>query len=236
MARKIDKALYGPSMTEVFFGAVLGLFAGVLVACGYLVFKPVPTLKELPKERPRGMVYYLPGSDGRSRGSAWAVKQKQFLAGKGVQLVEDELNAWVASTVKLATPPPPPSTGKTKAPAPPAGTPPPEGIVIPSLPNFKIVNDKLQIGVNCTLNWYGLMTDVTLQTTGTFRRDGDHFVFAPETFYLGSCPLHLLPAVSGFLLAHVADKEKVPDEYRDAWYKLKDVGIAGGALKLVVAQ
>ena len=237
MARKIEKALYGPSMTEVVCGAVLGLLAGVLVACLYLVFKPVATVKELPKERPRGMVYYLPGSDGKAKGAAWQTKQKQFLTGKSVQLVEDELNAWLAASIKMDAPPPPPKNKpKADTPPPPGSAPVPDAIFIPSKPNFKIVNDKLQIGLNCTLNWYGLMTDVTLQSTGTFTRDGDHFVYTPETVYLGSCPLHLLPAVPGLLMSRITSLGKVPDEFRDSWYKLNDVGISGGVLKLVAAQ
>ena len=236
MAHKIEKALYGPSLLEVFFGAVLGLLAGVLVACIYLVFKPVPTLRELPKDRPRGMVYYLPGSESKAKGAAWQTKQKQFLSGKSIQLIEDELNAWVAASVRLDAPPAAPKD-KSKAATPPsAGAPAPDGIFIPSKPNFKIVNDKLQIGLNCTLNWYGVMTDVTLQSTGTFTRDGAHFVYTPETLYLGSCPLHMLPSVSGLLMSHLTSKGKMPDEFRDAWFKLNDVVVLGGALKLVAAQ
>ena len=236
MAHKIEKALYGPSLLEVFFGAVLGLLAGVLVACIYLVFKPVPTLKELPKERPHGMVYYLPGSDSKAKGAAWQTKQKQFLSGKSIQLIEDELNAWVTSSVKMDAPPAAPKDKPKASTPPPAGAPAPDGILIPSKPNFKIVNDKLQIGLNCTLNWYGVMTDVTLQSTGTFTRDGAHFVYTPETLYLGSCPLHMLPSVSGLLMSHLTTKSKMPDEFRDAWFKLNDVVVLGGALKLVAAQ
>ena len=233
MARKLDKALYGPSVTEVFFGAVLGLLAGVAVASIYLVFKTVPTVKELPKVQPRGMVYFIPGLEGKAKGAAWLAKQKQFIDGKSVQVVEDELNAWLATSIKLDAPPPKPKDG---APAPAAAAPVSDSIFIPSKPNFRIANDRLQLGLNCTLNWYGLMTDVTLQTTGTFTKQGDHFVYTPQTVYLGSCPLHLLPALSGLLLSHLTDKVKIPDEFRSSWNKLRDVGIAGGTLKLVAAQ
>ena len=233
MARKIDKALYGPSLTEVFFGAVLGLLAGVAVASIYLVFKTVPTVKELPKVQPRGMVYFIPGLDGKAKSAAWLAKQKQFIDGKSVQVVEDELNAWLATSIKMDAPPPKPKDG---APAPAAAAPVSDSIFIPSKPNFRIANDRLQLGLNCTLNWYGLMTDVTLQTTGTFTKQGDHFVYTPQTVYLGSCPLHLLPALSGLLLSHLTDKVKIPDEFRSSWNKLRDVGIAGGTLKLVAAQ
>ncbi len=231
MARKIEKALYGPSLTEVALGAILGLLAGLLVACVYLVFKPVPTVRELPKDRPRGMVYYIPGANGNSHGSGWFAKQKLFLAGKSVQLVEDELNGWVVGTVKLDAPPAPTTNAKASAPAGASNA-----IFTPSKPTFKIANDKLQIGMTCTLNWYGMMTDVVLQSTGTFTKDGDHYVYKPGTLYLGSCPLHLLPGVSNLLMAHIISTGKVPDEFRDAWYKLNDVQVRGGELKLVAAQ
>lgn len=238
MARKIEKALYGPSIVEVICGAILGLAAGVLVACVYLVFKPVLTVHELPKDRPRGTVYYLPGSQSGARGSSWQTKQKQFLSGTTVQLVEDELNSWVSASIKLDAPPPAPkASGNTPAPTPPAANSPTSNqIFIPTKPNFKIENDKLQIGLNCTLNWYGAMTDVTLQSTGTFTKDGDHFVYTPTTLYLGSCPLHLLPGVAPLLMSHLFSKGRVPDEFRDAWYKLNDVVVSGTSLKLVASQ
>ena len=233
MAHKIEKALYGPSMTEVFCGAILGLLAGVLVACIYLVFKPVPTVRAIPKDQPRGMVYYIPGSTGSSKGSAWFAKQKQFVSGKSIQLSEEELNTWVATTVKLDSPPAPNKPKNDGSAGAGAAS---DKIFTPSKPNFKIVNDKLQIGLNCTLNWYGLMTDVILQSTGTFVRDGDHFIYKPDTLYLGSCPLQLLPGASGLLMSHIVSAGKVPDEFRDAWYKLNDVVVAGGELKLVAGQ
>jgi hypothetical protein len=231
MADKIEKALYGPSMTEVVCGALLGLLAGVVAASVYLVFKPVLTVRELPKEQPRGVVYFLPGLEGRARSSGWQAKQKQFLDGKSVQVVEDEINAWVGTVTPAvaAAPKPAKKEGGTAAPA-------SNAIFTPSKPNFKIVNDKLQIGMTCTLNWYGLATDVVLQSIGTFAKEGDHFVYTPETVYLGSCPLHMLPGASGLLVSHVTNTEKISDEFRLAWNKLNDVGVGGGALKLVAAQ
>src|SRR5688500_75518 len=62
--KKIEKALYGPSTTEVALGAILGLAAGLLAACVYLVFRPVLQVKEMPKEDDvvRGAIYFIPGS------------------------------------------------------------------------------------------------------------------------------------------------------------------------------
>ena len=65
--KKVEKALYGPSTVEVALGAVLGLLAGVVLACVYLVFKPVEAVKEMPKETARGVVYHLAGRNEWAR-------------------------------------------------------------------------------------------------------------------------------------------------------------------------
>lgn len=237
MANKnLDKELYGPSVTEVALGAVLGLLAGVLVAAVYLVFKPVSQVKELPKEPARSVVYYIPGTDSNAKSKGWQAKQKQFLAGTSVTVVEDELNAWAATLSAPPAPKPAAKPGAKPAPAakPDEPKPAPEGLIIPATPNFKVVGDKLQIGLKCTLNWYGLTYDTTVIATGGFRKSGDQLAFVPEKFYLGSCPLHLLPGLSGVIASYVISKEKVPDEVRTAWTKLTDVNIEGGAVKLTV--
>ena len=233
MANKnLDKELYGPSVTEVALGAVLGLLAGVLVACVYLVFKPVMQVKELPKEPARSVVYYIPGADSNAKSRGWQAKQKQFIAGTSITVVEDELNAWAATmSVPAAAKP-----GAKPAPAakPDEAKPTPEGLIIPYAPNFKVVGGQLQIGLKCTLNWYGLTYDTTVVATGGFGKSGDQVAFVPEKFYLGSCPLHLLPGLSGVITSYVTSKGKVPDEVRTAWTKLTGVTIEGGAVKFTV--
>jgi len=96
------------------------------------------------------------------------------------------------------------------------------------------VGDKLQIGLKCTLNWYGLTRETTIIGTGNFRKSGDTLEFVPDTLYLGSCPLHLLPGASGFLVSSITGKQKVSDEMRVALTKLTAVTIEDGALKLAV--
>jgi hypothetical protein len=232
--KKIEKALYGPSTTEVALGAVLGLVVGVVAACVYLVFKPVSTVREMPKEPVRGMLYYLAGSDSSTKGRTWSAKQKQFLAGTSVSLVEDELNAWAVATFGAAP------RAKPKGPAGAPTAPKAEGdksddsIFQPSTPNFRIVDDKLQIGFKCVLNWYGLTQEVQVLSTGTLVHSGDRFVYEPATVYLGSCPLHLLPAVSSMLFDHLMGKKQLPDDLKSAWVKLTDVKIEGSTLTLTV--
>jgi hypothetical protein len=151
-----------------------------------------------------------------------------------VQLVEDELNAWAATlAVPTASAPAAPATpAKPGKPGEKASKPTPDGFVIPAKPNFRIVNGRLQIGTQCTLNWYGLATDVTVQATGDLLKEGDLFVFVPETVYLGSCPLHLIPMISGLLISHLEANTVVSDDVRAAWAKLSEVKIEGNTLKL----
>lgn len=228
--KKLEKALYGPSTTEVALGAVLGLVVGVVAACVYLVFKPVSQVKEMPKEPVRGTVYFLPGSDVSAKSKGWQDKQKQLVGGASVELVEDELNAWATST--FGAPPAAPGAKPAAAAPAPAAAPTGDGIFQPATPNFKIKDGKLQVGFKCVLNWYGLTHEVMVVTTGGFKRSGDKFVYSPDTVYLGSCPLHLLPAVAGPLISHLGGKKTVPDELLSAWAKLGDVTIEGSTLKL----
>ena len=239
---KLEKALYGPSLTEVGLGAVMGLILGVVVCCVYLVFKPVQPVKEMPPKEKQSIsvVYYLPGAESNAKSKGWQAKQKLFITGKSISLVEDELNAWIgsisgspapAAPPKDAKPAAKPAAAKPVADAPAA--PQLEGIFNPGKPNFRIINGKLQIGFLCTLNWYGLMTDVTVQTTGGFKKSGEDFVFTPDTIFLGSCPVHLLPGTAGPLSTHLIRKKKAPNDLSAAWAKLSDVTIEGNTLKLV---
>lgn len=224
--KKIEKALYGPSTTEVALGALFGLVAGVLAACAYLVFKPVMQVKELPKEPVRGMLYYIPGADSNAKSRNWAAKQKQFVAGSSVSVVEDELNAWAVSVFGAAPKASPAGAkgGDDKSSD--------DGIFQPGSPNFKIAEGKMQIGFKCVLNWYGLTHEVTVVSVGGFVRSGDSFIYKPDSLYLGSCPVHLLPALADPLFDHLVGKKKIPDELKTAWLKVDDVTIEGPTLKL----
>lgn len=220
---KVEKALYGPSTTEVALGAVLGLFAGVLAAAVFLVFKPVEQVREIPKEPVRGTVYFIPGGESGAKSRDWSAKLKQFTGGASVQVVEEELNAWASSA--LAKP-----VAAPAASAPAADS----GIFQPGTPNFKIADGKVRIGFKCLLNWYGLGHEVFVVTTGRIERSGDGFAYKPDTVYLGSCPVHLLPALSGPLVSHLIGKKAVSDDLKSAWAKLADVAVEGSTLTLSV--
>lgn len=235
--RKIEKALYGPSTLEVALGAVLGFAVGVVVACVYLVFKPVQRVATMPKEPVANVIYFTPGNESSTKARGWKEKQKAFLAGSEVTLNEEELNAWAAT---IGTP----ATNAPKPAAKPA-TPPPADKAKPaenqpffsaSAPNFRIIADKLQISAKCTLNYYGIASDVWVVATGRFERDGDRYRFNPETFYFGSCPMHKLPALGTFVRGPLVDTQKVPDDFRAAWAKITAISIEEGLMKVATAQ
>lgn len=233
--KKLERALYGPSMTEVALGAVLGLIAGVLVAAVYLVFKPVQMVKEMPKEPVRGAVYYIPGSESNVKSRNWQAKQKQLVGSPtfSFDLVEDELNAWANTLASGA--PAAAAAPKGAAPAAPApgNAPAYDGIFNPGKPNFKIAGGKLHVAAKCVLNWYGLTYEVQVMASGTLDKSGDTVGFKPETLYLGSCPLHLIPAVAGPLAGHLISRVKVPDDMRAGWAKVDGATLEGATLKLV---
>lgn len=218
-------------MTEVALGAILGLIAGVLVACIYLVFKPVSQVKEMPPEDKivKSMVYFIPGNESNAKSRGWQAKQKQLLSNPTftLDLVEDELNAWANTLAAPAPAAKPGAPGEAPKPA-------VDGIFNPGKPNFKVIaGNKLQISAKCVLNWYGLTKEVTVIATGTFAKSGDAVGFAAETLHLGSCPVQLLPSLGAPLMSHLIARTKVPDEVRAAWAKLDSVTIEGTKLTFV---
>ena len=255
MNKKIDRALHGPGIIEVACGAVLALILGVVVACVVLAFRPVTQVKEPPKETTAGVVYYLPGSDNLVKGREWQDKQKQFLAGSSVSLSEEELNAWAtglnppAATKPGALPAKPGTTPAKQAPGKPAPAPAkpavapttpapapavaaPDQLLTVAAPNFRIKNGKLQVAVKATVSAFGIAQELTLIATGGFRKDGAEFVFAPDTIYLGSCPLHKIPFVVAPLLQKIVAVRSPSAEMRAAWIRLTEVGLDGTTLRL----
>ncbi len=97
---RIDRERYGPSLVEVTLGAVLSLLLGAVLAAGYLIFVPVKTVREVPKEgevKP-GEVVFVEGSKSTARSAQWMRKRQLLVEGQSAEIavVEDELNAWIA--------------------------------------------------------------------------------------------------------------------------------------------
>ena len=69
---------------------------------------------------------------------------------------------------------------------------------------------------------------------GKFAKQGDRFVFDPESMYLGSCPVHRLPFVAGYVRSQFIDSQSIPEDLAAAWPKLANVAIEGNTLTLTM--
>jgi hypothetical protein len=220
MASKIDRALYGPSMTEVVLGAILSLIMGGALAAVYLITKPVETVRELPKEPVPGLVYHFEGSKDSNKGRFWKTKQQQLVAGRSVTLIEDELNA-AAAGLKL----PPPKAGADESE-------PKKEMLSAGAPNFRVREGVLQVAMPVTLNTFDLGLGALVQAQGTFEKSGDRHVFVPDTLLVGSCRVEKIPFIAGLVLGKIHSALNVPEELAAAWGTLSEVKIDGAQLQL----
>lgn len=215
MSTKTARALQGPSLTEIILGIFLSVLIGAVLAALWLMNKPVDIVRELPKEPVAGKVYYVEGSNNSTKGRQWLRKRQLFVEGTSVTLIEDELNAAVASLAP---------TGEKQ--------PEPAGMVQPGPLNFRIADGRLQIGTPVQLNVAGFQSKLQVSVSGGFERDGDKFVFVPQQFYVGSCPIERLPVLPGMILDRVFAGIALPDDLAEAWGRLAAVTIEGPQLQL----
>jgi hypothetical protein len=220
MNKKVQRAMYGPGIVEVVFGAVLSLVLGVLLAGLYLVLKPVSVVNQLPalNKREEGMVYYVQGAKGAGEGGQLLRKQQLFLDGRSVVLTEDELNTWMAS-----------SNGTPKKPADPKAP-------ATNELNFHLSKGVLQIGIPYTVDLLGLSGSVIIQAQGTFAKEGDEFVYEPKTILIGSFPVQRVPMLMTLLKKKIYSAQELPDELSAAWKKLENVTIEDNVLRLTMPK
>lgn len=222
MKSKLQRKIDGPGWVEVIFGAALSLLLGLVIGVVFLVFKPVTTAKEVPKEPADNTVYYIQGTREVSKSREVSEKRRLMAQGSSVVLNEDELNT-------LVMPPTvPPQPKKTESAEPDQGT----DMIVPGLPNFRIRDNVMQIGVPVELNAYDMKHKIILQTRGSFSKSGESVVFQPAELYVGSCPLGRLPAVRDFVVKKIFEKSKVPDDVVAAWKNVADATIEGSTLRL----
>lgn len=239
---KIDRAIHGPSWTEVILGAVLSLVLGVVLGAALLVLKPVKQVRELPKEADRdsSLIYYVEGSRDGSKAKQALAKRQAFVAGKSVQVTEDEINSLVGGPAAPATPP------AAKAPAPKAGekkvaekaaekaAAAANDMLATGTPNVRIRDNVLQVGVPVTIGLFGLEQKVIVFGRGKLVKGGDSFVYEPEELYLGSCPVQRLPFVSGYVRNKFLAATPIPEDIATAWKKVTDATVEGNTLKLTL--
>jgi hypothetical protein len=224
---KIDRALYGPSWTEVIFGAILSFALGIVLAIVFLILKPVAVVREMPKEDKivRNMFYFIQGSKDSSKGKGIDAKLKDLAAGKSVTVTEDELNSLFAGK---ATPPPAPKAGAKG----PAKADQPPSMPAASGPNFRIVDGKLQIGLPTTIDLLGINQSLVVVATGHFGNEGGKVSYEIDDFRVGSLPASRLPYIQGAVVNKVLAAQNFPEELTGIWNKLASITIEENTLKL----
>lgn len=236
---KVDRAIHGPSWTEVILGAVLSLILGVALGAALLILKPVKQVRELPKEgdRDSSLVYYVEGSRDGSKAKQALAKRQAFVAGKSVQVTEEEVNSLVGGSAAPATPPPAaPKAGDKKGAekaaekaAAAAGD-----LLATGTPNVRIRDNVLQIGVPVTVGLMGLEQKVIVFGRGKLVKGSDGYVYEPDELYLGSCPVQRLPFLSGYVRNKFLAATPIPEDIATAWKKVTDATIEGNTLKLTL--
>lgn len=216
MNKKLQREAHGPSWLEVILGAALSVVLGIALAAAFLIFKPVSIVKELPKEPAPGTIYFIEGSRNSSVARQATAKQQAFLQGGSVALTEAELNSLLGAS------PARPAAGEA------AG----ESGLAPEALNFRIRDGVLQVGVPVRMRMMGLEQRIVVQARGGFEKRGEVFVFEPDEFYLGSCPLQRLPVIEGVLMKRIVAAANVPEDVAAAWRNLTDATIDGSTLQL----
>jgi hypothetical protein len=265
--RRLERALYGPTIYEVTFGLLLSLALGAGLAIVFLIFKPAEVVAELPKEDEvkAGTVYYVAGTMDHLKGKQWMRKRQMLLDGTPgeVALTEDDLNLMVmnssdagkqamdkaakaeaeAAAAKAAAaaakPAKPGKPGSKPVAAAPALAPTPDeqaptDLITPSVLNFRIRDGVVQVGLPTTIATMGYTFPVVAQMKGTFVKQGDSFIFVPETMMIGSLPLHRFPHATEYMMQRAMTSDALAPEIMAAWKKLKNVEVDGKTIKLTI--
>jgi hypothetical protein len=237
--KKLERALYGPGLFEVTLGAALSVALGVVAGVAYLVYKPVETVKALPKEADRvpGQIYFVEGSKDTGKARQWRTKRKQLaesVPGE-IAFIEDELNAWFAPDVPAPKPAAKPAPGAPPEAA--AEAPIPDELVSWSHPSFRIADNALQVSCSATFNplqMLALNVPLIVQANGDFQKQGEEFVYVPKTLYVGSLPVHRIPGATDYLIKRARTSQALPEQGVEAWKKVASVTIDGRLLKVAV--
>jgi hypothetical protein len=237
--KKLERALYGPGLFEVTLGAALSVALGAVAGVAYLVYKPVETVKALPKEADRvpGQIYYVEGSKETGKARQWRTKRKQLaesVPGE-IAFIEDELNAWFAPDVSAPKPAAKPAPGAPPEAAPEA--PIPDELVSWSHPSFRIADNALQVSCSATFNplqMLALNVPLIVQANGDFQKQGEEFVYVPKTLYVGSLPVHRIPGATDYLIKRARTSQALPEQGMEAWKKVANVTVDGRLLKVAV--
>lgn len=193
MALSIDRKT--PGIFEIFFGVVLSVVLGGLLAAVFFICKPVEVVRTLPKEPAAGVRYFVEGAPGG--GATWERKAAMVEAGGGeVSFTESELNAWSDKSFETAK-----VDAAAKAES---------AMILMGKPNFRIAGASLQVGQVNEVVFFGMERKLVLQSKGAFTRKANGWAYVPQEIYLGGLPLHKVPAVADILINRLTPAAQMP--------------------------
>jgi hypothetical protein len=228
-------SLRAPSLFEIFFGSILSVVLGALLAATILILKPVEVLTEAPKDKTLDptKIYYFQGSKEYTPSQRWRFKRDALVQGHSVRLNEDEINTWIEDVypklpIELKKTAKPKPQGKAGA-APAKEADSSQPFVQTGTPNFRLTSETLRMGVVYYVNLFGYASfQIVAQSEGTFEKpkdDADPIQFKPSTFYVGSLPVHKLLMLKSLFFGRVLDTFEFPADVTGAWAKLADVKV-----------
>jgi len=215
MDQPLERALHGPGLFEIIFGATLSLALGVVLAAVWLVLKPVESVKEPSVDASPSVVYYVAGETNSAGARTWLRKRQVLAEGQSGALVisEQELNAWASASIK------PPAADATAT-------------LVPGQLNFRIHEGALQIASPATLSVLGMSFPVIVQARGTFTPHNGSLAFDPQEFFFGSLAVHRIPRFNHWMIAKLSHLQSLPDDVVAGWKKVSQATIEGKFLTL----
>jgi len=224
MAKQEEPA--GPGLAGAIVAAILSVIIGGALAAANLVILPVVVVKEIPPEEERvpKTVYFISGGD--KGGNTWKQKRTFLQGGRSgsLLLIEGDLNRWAKSTFK-------PDPQKDEA----------GGLLskismVPETPNFRIIDDQLQISSQLTIPIVGGGKRFLFQARGNFVNEAGVNKFKAESGYIGTCPIPKFGGLPNIVYNLLASKFMQSEEYEALnpnWSQLSQVVIENNQLKLV---
>lgn len=220
MEKYLQRALVGPSIFEILFGALASLLIGVALAFAWLVSSG-ETIDNPPSEGARiNPVPFVVGETATDNNRIWERKLQAFIEGQSGQLAfsDAELNAWSA-----ATPPPTPAPGVHT-----------DTLVKTGRLNFRISNGLLQVATPASINVLGGTFAGMLQTRGGFIATEAGLRFEPRETYFGSLAVHRFPNVHRWLLTRVSHHPLVPEDVLGSWNRVTRAAVEGQFITVTI--
>ena len=224
MAKESEES--GPSLGGSLTLAIVSALIGAMLAAVNLAFLPISLVKELPPEEERDpkVVYYIAGEE--KGGTTWKTKKAIIEKARkgGIAISEGELNRWARTSFK-----PDPKAGKS------------ESIMgkvkmVPATPNFRIVDDRLQISSQIGIPILSASKKFLFQAKGSLSNDSGVYQFEAQSGYIGACPIPEFGGMPKLLFNLAAKSFTISEEYEKlypAWIQLSDATLERGKLKLV---